>query len=249
LDESWWLFFLVGLLAQLVDGALGMAFGVTATTVMLSFGTSPAQASAMVHIAEIFTTAASGASHWWHRNVDWSIVRRIAIPGVIGGILGATVLANVDGKIIAPFVTVYLALMGVLILARALRGFPVVESTKRGMPAVGFFGGVLDAIGGGGWGPVVTSTLIGGGRVPRQVIGSVSLTEFFVTVVTSTTLILSLGIADLSPVIPLILGGLVVAPFAGYLVKILPARWMMVMVAALILVLSGRGILKMLGWL
>ena len=249
MDESWWLFFFVGLLAQLVDGALGMAFGVTATTVMLSFGVSPAHASAMTHIAEIVTTAASGASHWWHRNVDWAIVRRIALPGVIGGALGATVLANVDGKIIAPFVTVYLALMGVLILARALRGFPVVESTKRGMPAVGFFGGVLDAIGGGGWGPVVTSTLIGGGQVPRQVIGSVSLTEFFVTVVTSATLILSLGVADLSPVIPLILGGLVVAPFAGYLVKILPARWMMVMVAALILVLSGRGILKMLGWL
>ena len=113
-DESWLLFFFVGLLAQLVDGALGMAFGVTATTVMLSFGTAPAQASAMVHIAEIFTTAASGASHWWHRNVDWTIVRRIAIPGMIGGILGATLLSNVDGKVIAPFVTVYLALMGVL---------------------------------------------------------------------------------------------------------------------------------------
>ena len=123
MDESWWLFFFVGLLAQLVDGALGMAFGVTATTVMLSSASSPAQASAMIHIAEIFTTAASGASHWWHRNIDWAIVKRIAIPGVIGGILGATMLANVDGKVIAPFVTIYLALMGVLILARALRAF------------------------------------------------------------------------------------------------------------------------------
>ena len=123
MDESWLLFFFVGLLAQLVDGALGMAFGVTATTVMLSFGTAPAQASAMVHIAEIFTTAASGASHWWHRNVDWSIVRRIAIPGTIGAILGATLLSNVDGNVIAPFITVYLALMGVLILARAIRKF------------------------------------------------------------------------------------------------------------------------------
>ena len=106
------LFFFVGLLAQLVDGALGMGFGVTATTVMLSFGIAPAQASAMVHIAELFTTAASGASHWWHRNVDWIIVRRIPIPGATGGILGATVLSKVDGKMIAPFVTVYLALMG-----------------------------------------------------------------------------------------------------------------------------------------
>src|SRR5262245_65866889 len=96
-----------------------MAFGVTATTVMLSFGTAPAQASAMVHVAELFTTAASGASHWWHRNVDWTIVRRIAVPGTIGGILRATVLSNGDGKLIAPFGAVYLALLGVLILARA----------------------------------------------------------------------------------------------------------------------------------
>jgi uncharacterized protein len=151
-DDSWLLFFFVGLFAQLVDGALGMAFGVTATTVMLSFGTAPAQASAMVHIAELFTTAASGASHWWHRNVDWTIVRRIAIPGTTGGILGATVLSKVDGKMIAPFVTVYLALMGVLILARAIRRFATVEPTRRGMPVIGFSGGVLDAIGGGGWG-------------------------------------------------------------------------------------------------
>jgi uncharacterized membrane protein YfcA len=107
MGEAWWLFFFVGVLAQAVDGALGMAFGVTATTVMLSFGVAPAQASAMVHIAEMFTTAASGASHWWHRNVDWSIVRRIAVPGTIGGIIGATVLVNIDGKTIAPFVTGY----------------------------------------------------------------------------------------------------------------------------------------------
>ncbi len=248
MDETWWLFFLVGLLAQLVDGALGMAFGVTATTVMLSFGTSPAQASAMVHIAEIFTTAASGASHWWHRNVDWSIVKRIAIPGVIGGVLGATILVNVDGKLIAPFVTVYLALMGVLILARALRAFATVEPTKRGMPIIGFGGGMLDAIGGGGWGPIVTSTLVGTGHVPRFVIGSVSLTEFFVTVATSVTLILSLGLSDLAPVIPLVLGGLVSAPFAGYLVKIVSTRMLMLLVGSLILLLSLRSLLRLIGW-
>ncbi len=248
MDETWWLFFFVGLLAQLVDGALGMAFGVTATTVMLSFGTPPAQASAMVHIAEIFTTAASGASHWWHRNVDWSIVRRIAIPGVIGGVLGATILVNVDGKLIAPFVTVYLALMGVLILARALRVFATVEPSKRGMPVIGFGGGMLDAIGGGGWGPIVTSTLVGTGHVPRFVIGSVSLTEFFVTVATSVTLMLSLGLSDLAPVIPLVLGGLVSAPFAGYLVKIVSTRMLMLLVGGLILVLSLRSLLRLIGW-
>jgi uncharacterized membrane protein YfcA len=249
LDETWWLFFFVGLFAQLVDGALGMAFGVTATTVMLSFGTSPAQASAMVHIAEIFTTAASGASHWWHRNIDWGIVRRIAIPGVVGGILGATILVNVDGKIIAPFVTIYLALMGVLILVRALRAFAIVEPSKRGMPVVGFGGGMLDAIGGGGWGPIVTSTLVGTGHVPRYVIGSVNLTEFFVTVATSVTLILSLGLADLTPVIPLIIGGLVSAPFAGYLVKVISTRLLMLLVGGLIILLSLRSLLRLMGWL
>jgi uncharacterized membrane protein YfcA len=243
------MYFFVGVLAQGVDGALGMAFGVTATTVMLSFGTSPAQASAMVHIAEIFTTAASGASHWWHRNVDWTMVRRIAIPGVIGGVLGATVLANVDGKVIAPFVTVYLAIIAIVILARAWRAFHTHPATERAMPAVGFIGGLLDALGGGGWGPVVTSTLVGAGKTPRYVIGSVNLTEFLVTVSTSTTFIVTLGLADLAPVIPLVLGGLVTAPFAGYLVKVVPARLLMVFVGVLILLLSLRTLLRAVGWL
>lgn len=249
MDESWWLFFLVGLFAQLVDGALGMAFGVTATTVMLTLGTPPAQASAIVHVAEIFTTAASGASHWWHRNIDWSIVRRIAVPGVLGGILGATILSNVDAGLIAPLVTLYLALMGVLILVRALRTAVTVEPSTRGMPVIGFAGGTLDAIGGGGWGPIVTSTLVGGGHVPRYVVGSVNLTEFFVTSATSATFVLALGLAELAPVIPLVLGGIVSAPFAGYLVKIVSARLLKLLVGSLILVLSLRALFRYMDWL
>lgn len=247
--DEWWLYFLVGIVAQGIDGALGMAFGVTATTVMLSFGTSPAQASAMVHIAEIFTTAASGASHWWHRNVDWAMARRIAIPGVIGGILGATLLANIDGKVVAPFVTFYLAAMGALILARALFAFAAFSPAQKSLPGIGFVGGVMDAIGGGGWGPIVTSTLVGSGHVPRFVIGTVNLTEFAVTVATSTTFIVTIGIADLMPVIPLILGGLVSAPFAGYLVRIVPTRTLMVMVGILIVLLSLRSFARLVGWL
>ena len=215
MDDSWLLFFFVGLLAQLVDGALGMAFGVTATTVMLSFGTAPAQASAMVHIAELFTTAASGASHWWHRNVDWTIVRRIAIPGTIGGILGATVLSNVDGKMIAPFVTVYLALMGVLILARAMRRFAPGRRQPR---------------------PALRDRLGQSDRVLRH---GHDLGYFIVT----------LGLGDLAPVIPLVFGGLISAPFAGYLVKIVSHRLLMVMVGSLILLLSARTLLKMAGLL
>jgi uncharacterized membrane protein YfcA len=247
MDATWWLYFGVGILAQLVDGALGMAFGVTATSVMLSFGTAPAQASAIVHIAELFTTAASGASHLVNRNIDWSIIRRIAIPGMIGGVLGATVLVNVDGKVIAPFVTVYLLAMGVLILLRAARNFAVKELSGRLMPPLGFVGGMLDAIGGGGWGPVVTSTLVGTGHTPRFVIGSVSLTEFGVTLATSLTLVLSLTLTDLTPVIPLILGGLLSAPFAGYLTRIASTRVLMTVVGLLILGLSLRSLIKLLG--
>jgi uncharacterized membrane protein YfcA len=246
--DDWWLFFAVGLVAQLVDGALGMAFGITATTFMLSFGVSPVQASAMVHIAEIFTTAASGASHFAHRNIDWTIVRRIAIPGTVGGILGATVLVNVDGKVIAPFVAAYLALLAVVILVRAVRKFTP-QPQQRGMPVLGFAGGVLDAIGGGGWGPIVTSTLIGRGHGPRLVIGSVNLAEFFVTVATSAAFIVTLGFADLVPVIPLVLGGLVSAPFAGYLTRVAPTRLLMVLVGCVILFLSLRSLLKFVGWL
>ena len=241
MDESWLLFFFVGLFAQLVDGALGMAFGVTATTVMLSFGTAPAQASAMVHIAEIFTTAASGASHWWHRNVDWTIVRRIAIPGTIGGILGATLLSNVDGKVIAPFVTVYLALMGVLILfcARntqvhrcradsawhARRRFQRRRARRRRRRWMGS-----------------DRDKHAGRRRPRPAlrVGSVNLTEFFVTFATSATFIVTLGLANLAPVIPLVFGGVVSAPFAGYLVKIVSNRLLMLIVGSLILALSAR---------
>ncbi|MFN3348332.1 sulfite exporter TauE/SafE family protein [Pseudorhodoplanes sp.] len=249
MDTTWWLFFAVGMGAQLVDGALGMAFGVTATTFLLSFGVAPAQASAMVHIAEIFTTAASGASHWAQRNIDWAIVKRLAIPGTVGGAIGATVLSNVDGKIILPFITLYLAIMGLIILFKAVRLALEMTPNWRGVPVVGFFGGLLDAIGGGGWGPIVTSTLIGGGHAPRFVIGSVNLTEFLVTVVTSAAFAVSLGFMDILPVIPFILGGLIVAPFAGYLTRIIPARILMAMVGCLILGLSLRSLLKLAGWL
>lgn len=248
MDTTWWLFFAVGMGAQLVDGALGMAFGVTATTFLLSFGVAPAQASAMVHIAEIFTTAASGASHWAQRNIDWPIVRRLAIPGTAGGAIGATVLSHVDGKVIAPFVAIYLVIMGLVILFKATRLAIEMQPRWRGMPVVGFFGGLLDAVG-GGWGPIVTSTLIGGGHAPRLVIGSVNLTEFLVTVVTSAAFAVGLGLMDILPVIPFILGGLIVAPFAGYLTRVVPTRVLMAVVGCLIFGLSGRSLLKLAGWI
>jgi uncharacterized membrane protein YfcA len=246
---DFWTFVAIGVFAQLVDGALGMAFGVIGSTVLMSAGVAPAQASAMIHIAEIFTTAASGISHYVNKNISWTIVKRIAIPGVIGGIVGGTVLANVDGKQIAPFVNAYLLLVGVFILTRAVRSFAVIDASRRGMPVIGFAGGTLDAMGGGGWGPLVTSTLIGTGHVPRYVIGSVSLTEFFVTVATSATLILHLGWGNLTPVIPLVLGGLIAAPFAGLIARFAPTRILMVIVGLLVIGLAARSLLRYFGML
>lgn len=248
---EFWTFVAIGLLAQLIDGALGMAFGVIGSSVLMSTGVAPAQASAMIHIAEIFTTAASGASHMANKNVSWTIVKRIALPGVIGGIVGATVLSNIDGKTIAPFVNAYLLLVGILILIliRAARAFAVVDAGRRGMPVIGFAGGTLDAMGGGGWGPLVTSTLIGTGHVPRYVIGSVNLTEFFVTVATSATFILTLGWANLTPVIPLVLGGLIAAPFAGLIARIAPTRILMAVVGLLVIGLAVRSLLRTFGML
>lgn len=226
--------------AQLVDGALGMAFGVTATSFMLGFGIPPAQASAMVHIAEIFTTAASGFSHWKQKNVDWSLVQHLAIPGMVGGAIGAFILVNVDGNYVAPFVAAYLMIMGFVIVVKAARVVQRIKPNWRGIPVVGFLGGLLDAIGGGGWGPIVTSSLIGGGHAPRYVIGTTNLIEFFVTLVTSATFVLSLNFVSVLPVLPLIAGGLLVAPFAGYLTRIIPARVLMVIVGFVILFLSAR---------
>jgi uncharacterized membrane protein YfcA len=238
-DAPWYIFLIAGFVAQLIDGSLGMAFGVSATTLMLSFGVPPAQASAIVHIAEVFTTGASGASHIAHRNVDWSLVRRLAIPGAIGGILGATVLSNVDGNLIRPFVVAYLAVMGAIIVWKALRMALPEGRPIRGIPLLGFVGGFLDAVGGGGWGPIVTSTLIGRGQVPRMAIGSVNTTEFVVTLCTSTAFIVSLGTVNVTELVWLVVGGLLAAPVGGYLAKRIATRPLMIIVGVVVMILSG----------
>ncbi|WP_181707512.1 sulfite exporter TauE/SafE family protein [Chthonobacter rhizosphaerae] len=231
------LIFLAGVLAQLVDGALGMAFGVTATTVLLSFGVAPAAASTMVHVAEMFTTAASGASHIAHRNVDWAMLKRLALPGMVGGVLGSTLLANVDGNLIRPYVSAYMLVMGAIIVAKALRWRPR-TADMRWAPGLGLVGGFLDAVGGGGWGPIVTSTLIGRGGVPRKVIGTVNTTEFLVTTATSAALVSQVGLADVWPVVFLVLGGLVAAPFAGWITRVMPERVLMSLVGCLVVLLA-----------
>lgn len=240
LDQTFALLVLAGFLAQLVDGALGMGFGIVGTTMMLSLGLPPAQASAMVHIAEVFTTGASGASHVAHRNVDWRIVRSLAFAGAVGGGLGAYVLASVDGDMIKPFVVGYLALMGVVILYKTFRRpKPKPPVPARWLPTLGLSGGFLDAVGGGGWGPIVTSTLIGRGEQPRTVIGSVNLTEFFVTMTISATFIFTIGLDDIRPVLGFIVGGIIAAPLAGLAVRVAPPQVLRTGVGVLVVALSA----------
>lgn len=229
----------VGFLAQIVDGALGMAFGVISTSVMLMIGMPPAQASAIVHTAEIFTTGASAASHIYHRNVDWRLVTRLGIAGVLGAILGAWILSNVDSAFIRPFVNAYLLLLGIFILLRSFQ-IPVGrDAPAPWVPPVGFAAGFLDASGGGGWGPIATTTLIGSGHTPRQTVGSVNATEFFVTFAAATTFFVELGVAPWRELVALIIGGVIAAPLGGYIVRYVSARALMILVGLLVVALAA----------
>jgi len=238
------LYVLVGFVAQMIDGALGMAYGVSSNTFLLSLGIPPAAASASVHMAEVVTTGISGASHWKLGNVDWRLVRRLLIPGVIGGAAGAYLLTSIDGNIIKPYIAVYLLVMGGVIVYKA---FTLVPRTKPDgyhgprISLLGLFGGFCDAIGGGGWGPVVTSTLVARGKNPRLTIGSVNFSEFFVTLAQSIMFVLTLSFGEYWQVIlGLLIGGAIAAPIAAKLTQKLPMKALMIFVGILIIVLSIR---------
>jgi uncharacterized membrane protein YfcA len=223
-----------------IDGALGMAYGVSSTTVLLSLGIPPAPASASVHTSEIFTTLASGLSHLRLKNVDKSLFKKLLIPGMIGGGLGACILTFMPTEIIKPLVGIYLLIMGFLILRKL---FHEKETTlKIKITLLGGIGGFLDAVGGGGWGPVVTSTLVARGDKPRLTIGSVNLAEFFVTLTEAATFFTLLGIVHLEIIIGLIIGGVAAAPFAAYACKKLPPRILMAIVGVVIIALSIRNL-------
>jgi uncharacterized membrane protein YfcA len=228
----------IGFVAQLVDGALGMAYGVLSNTAMLSIGLAPAQASALVHTAEVFTTSASAASHIYHRNVDWRIVMRLGVTGVLGAVVGAWILSNLEVAAARRLVYGYLLLMGLYILWRSVRIALTPRTPSGWLMPLGLLAGFLDATGGGGWGPVTTSTLIGSGHAPRQTVGSVNTTEFFVTVAAAATFFAELGASPLEHLIPLVLGGILAAPFGGWAVRHVPARVLMVAVGLLIVTLS-----------
>ncbi len=242
------LFLAVGFLAQIVDGALGMAYGVISSSVLMAFGVPPAAASATIHVAEVFTTGASAASHGLNRNVEARLFWPLMLAGMVGGAAGAYLLTQIDGNTVKPFVSGYLACIGVWILLRAWRGGRAREAPTLLVPPLGLIGGFLDAVGGGGWGPMVTSTLVGAGKDPRRAIGTANAAEFFVTVAVSASFLGALltgrwtGAAfpqQAWAVAGLIGGGLLAAPLAGYVVRIVPARALQWAVGALILLLSA----------
>ncbi|MBO9880533.1 sulfite exporter TauE/SafE family protein [Xanthomonas sp. D-109] len=237
LSETFYWFVLVGLAAQLVDGALGMAFGLVSSSVLLSLGLPPAVVSASVHSAEVFTTGASGLSHLALGNVDKRLFLRLALPGMVGGIAGAYVLTQLPGELIRPFVYLYLLALAVLILLRAA-GRALPRREVRRVPLLGFVAGLLDASGGGGWGPVATSTLLAHGGQARTTIGTVNAAEFLVTLSISLTFLLTMGVQHLDIVLGLLVGGMLAAPLAALLVKRVRERWVLVAVGLLVLGIS-----------
>jgi uncharacterized membrane protein YfcA len=240
-------FILIGFAAQLVDGALGMAFGVISNTLLLSIGIQPRVASATVHVAESFTTGVSGISHILHRNVDWWLFVRIVIPGMIGGIAGAYVLTRLPAEVARPMVLAYLTGIGLYLLWRGVMHRHI-ERRPRIIAPLGLVGGFLDAAGGGGWGPIVTSNLLIQGANPRKVIGTVNTAEFFLAVTISAAFIFALGWeAFTTPALGLLIGGIIAAPLGGYIAKKVPADALLVMVGIVLTVTSLYGIWRALG--
>ena len=240
-------FIAVGFVAQLVDGALGMAFGVITNTLLVSvIGLAPARASASVHLVESFTTAASAISHVYHRNVDWRLFARLVIPGMIGGICGAYLLSNIDGALARPYVMAYLSAIGVYLLWRAWRmDHGAAYKPARFVEPLGLVGGFLDAAGGGGWGPIVTSNLLVQGTEPRSTIGTVNTVEFFLTTTISLTFIVTLGLEAFSIAVGgLVIGGLLAAPLGALLVKRIKPKPLLTMVGIVLIATSLFALVK-----
>lgn len=241
---------IVGLVAQLIDGSLGMAYGVTSSTLLLLVGTSPALASASVHLAEVGTTLVSGAAHWRLGNVDWRTVRWLAFPGAIGAFIGAVALGLVSGDGAKPFVAFLLLALGIYILVRFARASaisgPARRISSKSLSGLGLFAGFLDAVGGGGWGPVSTPSLIAWGRMePRKAVGSVDTSEFLVSVAASIGFLMALGRSgiELTVVLALLAGGVVAAPIAAWLVRKMHPRLLGTSVGGIIILTNMRTLL------
>jgi uncharacterized protein len=243
-------FIAIGFVAQLIDGAIGMAFGVITNTLLLTgaFGLippiPPAHASARVHLVEVFTTAASGISHILHRNVDWKLFARLAIPGVIGSAMGAYILTNVDASVAKPFVMAYLTCIGLYLLYKAW-DYTHVHREPKVIAPLGLIGGFLDAAGGGGWGPVVTSNLLIQGTSPRMTVGTVNTSEFFLTATASIVFISQLGFEAFTfATLGLLIGGFIAAPLAASVTRHIQPQRLMLMVGIVLTTTSVYSLYK-----
>ena len=247
-DQMFFLFLLAGFIAQVIDGALGMAYGVSCTTLLLNFGLSPKIASVSVHTAEIFTTGVSGLSHLKFKNIDKTLFFRIVFTGVLGAALGAYLLSDfLDGRIIRPYVSAYLLGLGIYILYKGIRNREAKKKAVKRAGLLALAGGLLDAIGGGGWGPIVTSNLINQGQDPRRAIGTVNTAEFFVTYFATAIFIFYLGVQHWQILLGLIAGGVIAAPLGAFLASKIKKRVLSIIVGLLIILTSGYTIL--LAWL
>ncbi|KLT71574.1 sulfite exporter TauE/SafE family protein [Flavobacterium sp. ABG] len=246
LNQELLVFFLIGVFAQLVDGTLGMGYGATSTSFLLAYGVPPVISSTGVHVAEMFTTGASAISHHRFGNINKKLVKNLLIPGVLGSAIGAYLLSDViDGEVIKPFIAVYMIVLAIIIIRKALLKNIIKKKTKK-LGFLATFGGFMDAVGGGGWGPIVTSTLLGRGRNPRYTIGSVNAAEFAVSFASGITFMLFGGIHGWQVIIGLILGGVISAPLAAYLVNKIKRKPMMIAVGILIILLSLKTLSKLL---
>lgn len=243
-SDIFWSAVAVGLLAQVVDGALGMAYGVTSTTFLMASGVSPAMASASVHVAEVFTTGVSGISHAKLGNVNKKLFLKLLLPGIAGAVTGAYILTNIDGKVIKPYISAYLIVMGIYIISKVFKKIKANRQEPKHVAKLALVGGFVDAVGGGGWGPVVTTTLVGTGQDPRTTIGSVNFAEFFLTFGSAITFTALVGFGPWMVVAGLVIGGLFAAPFAAYLCSKLQTRTLLLLVGTLITVVSVFNLYK-----
>lgn len=237
MEESIITFIALGFMAQMIDGALGMAYGVFLTTALTFVGVPVVSASASIHFAEIVTTFLSGCSHFKLKNIDMKLLKKIAPAGVVGAIIGSLFLSYVNSDWIKPIVSVYLLILGIRIIVKSFYTKPFKEIAKK-LKLLGFVGGFCDAVGGGGWGPIVTSTLLARGHHPHKTIGTVNVSEFFVTVASSAVFVMAVGIGYWKLVLGLIIGGGIAAPLAAYVCLKFNPKWMLVTVGTLIVTLN-----------
>jgi uncharacterized membrane protein YfcA len=237
MDLEFFTYMLIGFAAQLVDGALGMAYGLTASSWLLATGLPPASVSATVHLAETFTTGASAVSHHHFGNIDRKLFRRLLIPALFGAVTGAWLISQISGDSIRPWIAGYVLIMGLVVVGKAFGRTPTTVLPTHVGP-LGFGGALVDAIGGGGWGPIVASTLLARGNQARFTIGTVNAVEFFVTLIISLVFLMTLGSTHWSIVVPLALGGLLAAPMGAWLCRRVPTKPMMIAVGFLIVLVS-----------